>query len=320
MPPPIHPRGWVDRVCWVKARHGLSALDRFEYGNIPIPFGEGPGALHLFFSLHSMKRPYRVDAFEGTKDQYITYLELEVRNLRGTLRNHGSMTLPGSTVGVLRNDSNLTDAAGPLQENNVHETGDLAIVQWDPSSKRIKRETPTWKRHAAKLIEATPKATEWWQALRQHGIYEIMHNGTAIAHLLSEDSRPVVLRDRSMRIQEILAPSFESSLVQHIALYARSASQHEEAADVLFRLANFQKFLVLSACSVVRVILPNIPDLEILHIVQICVGQHSSEYSDRMLRVAVYLNTLIDILNVNGWDGRAAELVLLCTHFLQRDR
>ena len=84
-------------------------------------------------------------------------------------------------------------------------------------------------------------------------------------------------------------------------------------ASIAVTIANFQRILVLSACAVLRAIAtPRIPEERILYIVKICLGYVSDDYCIRMLNTAVFINRLVDVLNVHGWDGRADELLLWC--------
>lgn len=224
----------------------------------------------------------RVDDFKGSSDQYIYYLESKVKGLEDQIRGQSS---EGSQ--------------------------ELSIVEWTYPSKRLKRANPAWKKHAERLIALSPTPEQWIPTLQQHGLSDIISNGKAIAHLLGDGGQLDTLRKSTMVGQSsTLQP--ESALLDRVSLYAQSASQQKVTAEILVRLSNFQKFLVVSACAVLRNILPEVPEKEILNIVRICVGDHSDDYCRRMLRVAVYLNTLIDVLNVNGWDKRAGELVLLC--------
>lgn len=111
-----------------------------------------------------------------------------------------------------------------------------------------------------------------------------------------------------------MAPS--SPLVR-IQRYARVSAQRGIDASVGTALTNYQKFLVLSSCTVL--ISTGTPLNEAYAVVRICMGNDvTDEQCRRMLRGCQFMHKLVDNLYVGGWGVRAFELLLVCkrwSHF-----
>jgi hypothetical protein len=133
-----------------------------------------------------------------------------------------------------------------------------------------------------------------------------MQNGEAAAYLLDIQCREPtkVTNSTTGTINR------DSLLLNQVATYANAVMTRESNASVAIMLANYQKFLVLSACAVLYA--TNISETHIFEIVRICTGLVSDDYCKRMLRIAVFLNEMIDSLNAKGWGNRASELLLIC--------
>lgn len=236
----------------------------------------------------------RVDGFDGDEEQYIAYLEVEIKRLRQ------------------RSDANkLSPIDEPIPSSR---TGSPLGSDGEPQHppKRAKSSSPAWRRHAEALVKKTPQAPEWWSALRSQGIYDVMRSGMAVAFLLGDESSPPTANGIGT-ICEGNMMGDELALLRHIAHYAHAATRRRLTASVAIRLANFQHLLVLSTCAVIKsVARPSVPEGHILDIVKISLGDVSEQYCRRMLDTAVYVNRLVDLLNAHGWDGRAAELLLWC--------
>jgi len=247
----------------------------------------------------------RIYNFHGSQDEYIAFLEAEVLRLRqwhcrcGRSIQETSSELPRQT---LSQDSNP-----PLKDSG------LRIEQWKPrltSSKRPRSDNPPWKRHAAQLVEMIPTAREWRQIMEEKGLYQAMRTGAAVAYLLgNEHNVPIV--PKMTESSDTAGLNGDAVILGRITTYAQIAARRQENASLALMLANFQKFVVLSACVVVTAT-RKIPPKNIFDIVRTCLGSASDDYCRRMLHTAKYINTLIDTLAIHGWDGRAAELFLLC--------
>jgi hypothetical protein len=130
--------------------------------------------------------------------------------------------------------------------------------------------------------------------------------GAAAAFLLDEAHNMPKLSVPNIRT------STDQALAQHLFSYAESALSRKTTASITLRLANFQQFLLLSACAVLRAQKGLEPKV-LCDIVRILTGSETDRHCRRMMDTAVYINELIDTLSACGWDDRAAVLILLCS-------
>lgn len=260
---------------------GKRCGENFPALELPTPSAVRPTLFN--YAQRMVNMAGRVDDFHGDDKQYIAYLEGEVKRLRRT------------------SDDRRSQAELLLSEEP------------QPPSKKPKTSRPPWKRHADALVRKAPRAPEWWAALQKEGIYDVMRNGLAVAFLLGDEGTLPTTAGAGL-ICDGSTPGDQLGLLRHVARYARNAATRRLTASVATRLANFQLLLVLSACAVIRAVAqPSVREDHLLDIVKICLGDVSDDYCRRMLDTAVYVNRLIDLLNAHGWDGRGAELLLLCT-------
>lgn len=255
----------------------------------------------------------RLDRFEGPLGAYTAYLEQQVVLLRqhhatcGRAHSESLKEASLSAVPVLSSSSSAPCIS-------VKRRCGLEIVQYDHGSTREKcskprkkPQKPRWEQVAATLIGETPRAHDWQKLLKEKGIYEIMSSGSAVAHLLGDTHNSASIEALDVIVVD---KSASDGALGRIQAYAYAAIRRETNASVALVLANFQKFLALSACAVLAA--TGSPNSHVFDIVRICIGNVSTEYCTRMLRVVVYLNELLDTLYMHGWGLRASELLLLC--------
>lgn len=241
----------------------------------------------------------RIYDFHGSQDEYTALLEAEILRI-GRWRCSCGRSVDISSEIVAQIPSQCP-------------SNDLRIEQWKPglaARKRRRSETPPWTRHAEQLVKMTPSAKTWRRVMERNGLYEAIHTGSAIQHLLGNE--------HGTNIDLITTTHSDTggwdggtSILGRVTAYAQIAARKHEGASLALMLANFQKFIALSACVVVAAS-QNLAKESIYEIVRICLGNVSDDYCRRMLHTTKYINTLIDTLAINGWDGRAAELFLLC--------
>ncbi|KAM0714518.1 hypothetical protein Q7P37_009814 [Cladosporium fusiforme] len=95
-----------------------------------------------------------------------------------------------------------------------------------------------------------------------------------------------------------------------VRTYAQTTAMRWTLATTALALANFQKFLVLSACAVL--LESEVSIAKVWNTVRICLGGNlSDDHCKRSVAAARYLNVLIDTLNIHKWGHRASELLLL---------
>lgn len=164
---------------------------------------------------------------------------------------------------------------------------------------------------ANRLIAQTPKAECWSSSLKEHGIHDIMKSGDAVNCLL--DGKSELRFSTQVLTPEIVGDenTNEDYTASSLRNYARTTAMWWTRASTALALANFQKFLVISACAVLME--GETPIAEVFDIVRLCVGSDSSDaYCKRTITAAKYLNELVDTLNIHEWGHRAGELLLFC--------
>lgn len=244
-----------------------------------------------------------VDDFKGSKDAYVFFLEGIVRTLR---QHHASCEVSGATEPIPATDvrSDRTEH-GTSSRKRPREYEfvqfDRPRIRLNPNVARPAKRTQRWQSAARKLVESTPKAEDWHDALKKKGIYNIMDSGGVVKFLLDTSYEPPAVT------RPIVT---ETNPLLRIREYAMATAQRVSVASRALVLANFQKFLVLCACAVLKE--TGLPAKDVLDIIRLCIGHATEDHCWRMLGVVVYLNRLIEKLSQNGWGYRAGELLLLC--------
>lgn len=245
-----------------------------------------------------------VDGFEGTASEYILYLERTIVSLR---ERHSSCAACAPC--------RCASQSCPPPESGK----ELEFVRFDPTAevagrklgerKKSKRVIPRWKEHALTLVRETPNANAWNERLKDKGIFDAMRNGTAVSTLLllDVDNRRFTSVEESSSMGQII----HSNPISRIENYARISVQREISASMATALANYQKFLVLSACAVL--VGRGSPTKDVYNIVRICMGNNVTDvHCQRILRGCKFLHELMDNLYMGGWGLRAYELLLIC--------
>lgn len=253
----------------------------------------------------------RVDEFDGTPEQYISYLEEQVISLRSHHAScyasapHASTSAshaPQSSRHLLANQF-LTASQHRLTEQPQQ----LKFIEFDHTTvnvkpTRLRAERSRWQENATALVQETPSGEEWFQALKKKGIHDIMSNGEAVSFLMGTQA-PLRL---SMPPESEPSTAPQSRLEQ----YATAAMRNEATASVALTLVNFQKFLLLSACFVLHEVDDS---ADAFAIVRLCIGSNATvKRCLDILKSCRYANELLDILYMKGWGLRGCELFLLC--------
>lgn len=261
----------------------------------------------------------RIDSFTGSSAEYVEYLELTIRHLRVhhqtcTIQAHDLGRPPSGTD--IRADAACTPQAAPsaapaYSSHALEPRHSFQFISYQPCGEQPKRRKPNgpWQKFATHLVEKTPKAQNWWFAVKESGIDEAMSTGKIAAFLLDRDCPTPSSSSRAIEVS-VSQDGGNDALLTRLTSYARVAMLRETNATMMMVLANFQKFLVLSSCAVLRA---SGVSIESVHdIVKVCIGDIGEVYCRRTLRVAIFLNELIDKLDARGWGSRASELFLLC--------
>lgn len=254
----------------------------------------------------------RVDGFVGTETEYTSYLERELLAIRQRLRLHYDSTCPAQVSAPPREPSltRLLQWERQALRDTPIEIPGAPVVNDERVLKRKRTSEPYWMRCANSLIAQTPKAKSWSNALREQGIHGIMTSGNAVACLLDSKFEPH-LSVRGLMQEDGERASEGDCTLDYLKIYAETTAMRWTLASTALALANFQKFLVLSACAVLMEGETSIA--RILDIVRICIGENSTDtHCKRTVTAAKYLNVLMDTLNIHKWGHRASELPLLC--------
>lgn len=181
------------------------------------------------------------------------------------------------------------------------------------AKKRRTCDNPYWMTCAKRLVKQTPMAQNWTSSLKERGIHDIMKSGDAVTCLL-DNKLESQLSAQVSTAETVNANETDDYTTACLRTYARTTSMRSSLASTALALANFQKFLVISACAVLAE--GDTPIAKLYEIVRICVGNTSTdEYCKRTMASAKYLNELIDTLSIHDWGQRAAELLLICKYF-----
>lgn len=214
----------------------------------------------------------RLDHFSGTDVEYICYLEACVLALRNRLGDEEPPGRPGDLGAINYEQAQTAYSNVERVERSIPEcrttgnalvvsafenqrvspdtgerrkrakSGDLEFISFRPQDvPRKANPVPRWRHPARELIRETPSATQWISRLRETGLYEAMEGDHALAYLLDTAVTP------DMAVNEKKQPN---DTLDHVRQYARAAAMRSVKASVALKLANFQKFLVLSACAV----------------------------------------------------------------------
>ncbi|WPA97808.1 uncharacterized protein RHO25_002419 [Cercospora beticola] len=250
----------------------------------------------------------RIDNFRGSSEDYVSYLE----GLVLSYRSNSAFKANGESVARERTRRRTSDGGGPSTSNHGTRSkhyGTLEFVALDPQSRKLnpvrrKSAISRWKKNAIALVEETPEAKVWYKVLKEEGIYDAMCNGEAAAYLMATDERLPAVPNH-----EPAPRSVPSLAYDRLKMYALAAVRRGTTASIALKLANFQKFLVLSACYVLH---QSGVEWPVLDVVRICVGSDTSQRrAEDILKCARYANELLDALYLEGWGLRACELFLL---------
>ncbi|KAK3048288.1 hypothetical protein LTR09_010281 [Extremus antarcticus] len=252
----------------------------------------------------------RVDHFEGTSAEYVSYLEQTIVNLRQQLQVHSSSSAINSVTAFpsspAATESPERGRSAPIDNSDSYPP--LRIVHFEPEPQQAKKRrcnNPAWMQSAKALIDETPRARNWDNVLMDKGIFDIMTTNGAVTHLLDNSFEPNTPKATTTPVE-----MENGDVLSYVKNYARATATRVRRASVSLALANFQKFLVLSSCAVL--LDSGVPVAGVLDTVRICIGTNATDkYCKRTLRTAKYLNTLIDTLDMNGWGYRASELLLV---------
>jgi hypothetical protein len=271
----------------------------------------------------------------GSQEQYVRNLEEYLERLIG---HHTEVHVDCLSLPVLQLDGHSLQSpaaqvdSNPLQTNETrgkptelvsairrtpkfenrrrrHQSKRSDWIQWQPSSLSPQpRNTgaDNWKPLAKQLIDGTPQGRNWMMRIQELQIHDVINNGIA-ADYVSDGlaATPYV------SVNVSCPAGSRCDVLTAVQNYAESAATRFASANCVMMLVNFQKFLVLCICAVLSRM--DFSKEALINITRICFGNVSDEYAVRLWRTALFLNELIDKLDIQGWGGRATQLLLVCT-------
>ncbi|KAF2212512.1 hypothetical protein CERZMDRAFT_84833 [Cercospora zeae-maydis SCOH1-5] len=230
----------------------------------------------------------RIDNFKGTHDAYLQYLEEQVSSLRQRLGEQESRASPSSGGETQRPATPLQDSrqyasspSAPLQQRRG-----IQFKHWKPdlpSTRKPPSKTPLWKSRANELVRRVPSASEWHQVVEEQGIADAMQSGAAVTYLLKNEHIQGSTTSYSCSLGDSGSPL--DIFLERILEYAQVAAERQRTASLAKMMANFQRFVVISACVVLDAE-QHIPKSRVYEIVRCCVGDVTEVYCTRMLRTA----------------------------------
>lgn len=251
----------------------------------------------------------RLDGFRGDDAQYIAYLEQLILRYRETDQRPSRISERGTSLVPF---TFPTASINGLDEIDPHiAANDHALV---PQRRIPEKPQEVWEKKANQLVRLVPRAADWSPHLRSTGIHDAMRSGNAAIFMLELDNQDMI-QPRSMNSGVDLTverPRQEPDLINDLETYARTALRREGTAYLALALANFQKFLLLSACAVLYDCSFN--KERILDVVGICLGKTTHKYCVRGLRAVKYMNQVAYTMDGHGYKNRTSELFLICTN------
>lgn len=202
--------------------------------------------------------------------------------------------------------SNSRIYASELRDGRDETSGGFHI--WKPEEHKIKYTTISSK--IDWLVRHMPKATQWLSRIQEARLFDCVQSGNIISHLLESDPDVPLTQSAAAAIGE--GGSSSEHLVSRVMELAQLAAKKAVDATVSLMISRFQKFVVLSACRVLRQT-RKITSTDCKTVAMLCLGKNiGDKYCRRIMNTVLFLNRLIDSLGARGWTRRAAELVLLC--------
>lgn len=182
-----------------------------------------------------------------------------------------------------------------------------------------KKPLAKWRGVAKTLLSETPDNRDWTAKLKQSGLLGILNSSDAVTYLLDNGQRcdpdKIITPEESPSsieaenlTAEVYRPA-DRAVLQRVLAFARASSRRKAAVDVDSILSQFQQIVILSACAVLQ--RQGFSEVHVYEIARQALGQVTDDYCRRMIKVAVWINKLIDALDLMGWGHHAIELLLL---------
>ena len=278
----------------------------------------------------------RVDNFTGTSRQYTSYLEKRIKNLQHQnallrchceqlrfhhdqcQRNRTAQDAPTTTTSPCEsitrpwnNSQSLPQTRTPPPEINNASPLDKTspFIIWDAAcSLRSKQQSEysRWKQEATQLIDMTPSGAEWWQNLSEMGFNTAEEWYLGFEFLLDTNmtvptpaNRPLVpvpecgVTNCNCRSNEKYQVS-----IQRTRAYAHSYQARDQVASFTSAMVNYQQFILVAICIVLRH--QGICSTTVDHLMRVAIADTSSRYINRLEKAAKWVISLANECGATG--------------------
>jgi len=273
----------------------------------------------IFQLYHMAPRP-RLHGFQGTDQEYISYLEgVILSTVRSrppsppTLSSHGGddgeLYTPRSPVGLASNAGALssegvrgtsTGSASrkmTLAQKPANKNNQLTFVYdkhsfGPPVTKRARSQEPRWRKYADDMLQEIATVDTWSSADNDRAITIIL--GTLRESGSSDVSNPVV------------KPMPLTGLLDCATRYAKQNRASHTEMNFSRKLLSFQDLVFVSLCVVL--IHCGVDQGKVDDVMRICISASSAKHLCRLRSGAVWANRLINHLFRQGWGHHATDV------------
>lgn len=193
------------------------------------------------------------------------------------------------------------------------------------SVKAPKRVPLKWREGVQELLTAIPGPSMWKKRLEHSGLTDILH-GERFARFFLENTLGVnrglqfpSTADLDLICAHKAYAGYDPSVKRimcgvYTYSYMTAKEKVSAKAGTMDRtLVEFRTMLLLASCAVLKA--HAIPEELLFAMLQPAYGKAKPDHYRRMMRVAVWLTRLVDMLELLEVEELATELLLLCTSF-----
>lgn len=206
----------------------------------------------------------------------------------------------------------LTTAKGQLRPTNdvQAEAAELRIISFQPQScplsRPAKKQCLSWMKSAARILDKVPTAQEWTPRCQELGLETADGNNNVIAAIAGF----CAIKDTPRPFETTHLMSSTDQLIRSATRYGLLTKHFEAGARFALCITSFQKIVFASLCAVLQH--SGVSTDLIDEVMRVCLSNSERKHLARLRSGAIWVNRMIRTLDDAGWDGRAAEVFLLC--------
>jgi len=190
---------------------------------------------------------------------------------------------------------------------------------WDPATSyrsKEQSEDSRWKQEANQLISMTPSGSKWWQNLGEIGVATEEGWSQGLAFLLNTNmavpiaANPPIVPVVECRITDCSCRSNEKHQIpiQHTQAYAHSYQVRNQVASFASTMVNYQQFILISICIVLRH--QGVCNNTVDNLMRIAIADTTSRYINRLEKAVKWVISLANDLKTD-WGYRATGLPVI---------